>query len=47
MFSKITEEARIHELLFSKVKFINKFLPKNCLGYIMGDFSQTHLVTLL
>jgi hypothetical protein len=32
---------------FSTIKLMYLFCPKNWLGYISGDFSQTHLVTLL
>jgi hypothetical protein len=39
---KITEVANI----FSAVNFMNYFFFTNGLGYILGDFFQTHLVTL-
>jgi hypothetical protein len=44
----ITEVAHIFVLLFPYVgtRFV-LILTKNVLGYILGDFSQTHLVTLL
>jgi hypothetical protein len=32
---------------FSTVHAVHKFWEKNILGLILGDFSQTHLVTLL
>jgi hypothetical protein len=45
---KITEVAKIFALLFSpeKMKYL-LILTKKVFGYILGVFSQTHLVTLL
>jgi hypothetical protein len=45
-FSKIPEEAHIVGLLLSTVRVVYEFCPKNGFCYILGDFSQTHLVTL-
>jgi hypothetical protein len=42
-----TELAQIVGQLFSTAKVMHQFWPKNGLGYILGHFSQTHLVTLI
>jgi hypothetical protein len=44
VFLKISEIAPIEGLPFSTITFTHYF--KNGLGYILGDFLQTHLVTL-
>jgi hypothetical protein len=47
-FLKITEAAQNFGPLFSTNEFLYKFWPKNgCVGYVLGVFSNTHLVTLL
>jgi hypothetical protein len=46
-FSKIPEVAHIVGLLLSTVIVAHEFCHKNGFCYILGDFSQTHLVTLL
>jgi hypothetical protein len=44
---KITEIAQSFGMLFSTLKVVNYLLStKNGLGYFVGHFLQTHLVTL-
>jgi hypothetical protein len=45
-FFKSTEVAQILGLLFSRRKSYVLISTKNPWGYILGNFSQTHLVTL-
>jgi hypothetical protein len=45
-FLKITKVAHIFGLHFPLVKVIN-YYDKYAPGYILGDFSQTHLATLV
>jgi hypothetical protein len=45
-FLKIKKVAHIAGPLFPRLRLCFDFGKKNWLGYILGDFSQTHLVTL-
>jgi hypothetical protein len=48
IFLKMTGVAQFFEPLFiSTEKVLHSCWQKNCFGYILGIFSQTHLVTLL
>jgi hypothetical protein len=46
IFSKITEEAQIIGPFFHSTIYA-LILTNHGLGYILGDFLQTHLVTLV